>query len=113
MSSGVSCRCWVASAVSVPANETLPPSRVAPARPAERRRKSRLSVHMGRDCNRRRESTPQSDSCGFVSLLCCAGANPQQSLRWGADPSGGAPYVFNVSNHPDQYIGYEKDIVDV
>jgi polar amino acid transport system substrate-binding protein len=32
----------------------------------------------------------------------------QQPLRWGADPSGGAPYVFNDPNHPDQYIGYEK-----
>src|SRR5215475_12281661 len=36
----------------------------------------------------------------------------QQPLRWGADPSGGAPYVFNDPNHPDQYIGYEKEIVD-
>jgi len=33
-------------------------------------------------------------------------------LRWGADPSGGAPYVFNDPNHPDQYIGYEKEMVD-
>lgn len=37
----------------------------------------------------------------------------QQPLRWGADPSGGAPYVFNDPNHPDQYIGYEKEMVDV
>jgi polar amino acid transport system substrate-binding protein len=36
----------------------------------------------------------------------------QQSLRWGADPSGGAPYVFNDPSHPDQYIGYEKEMVD-
>jgi len=48
----------------------------------------------------------------FVGLLCCAGANAQQPLRWGADPSGGAPYVFNDPNHPDQYIGYEKEMVD-
>jgi polar amino acid transport system substrate-binding protein len=48
----------------------------------------------------------------FVGLLCCAGANAQQVLRWGADPSGGAPYVFNDPNHPDQYIGYEKEMVD-
>ena len=39
-------------------------------------------------------------------------ASAQQALRWGADPSGGAPYVFNDPNHPDQYIGYEKEIVD-
>ena len=48
----------------------------------------------------------------FFGLLCCAGANAQQTLRWGADPSGGAPYVFNDPNHPDQYIGYEKEMVD-
>jgi polar amino acid transport system substrate-binding protein len=36
----------------------------------------------------------------------------QQPLRWGADPSGGAPYVFNDPKHPDQYIGYEKEMVD-
>src|SRR5205085_11804894 len=36
----------------------------------------------------------------------------QQPLRWGADPSGGAPYVFNDPNHPDKYIGYEKEMVD-
>jgi len=36
----------------------------------------------------------------------------QQPLRWGADPSGGAPYVYNDPSHPDQYIGYEKEMVD-
>jgi polar amino acid transport system substrate-binding protein len=39
-------------------------------------------------------------------------ASAQQPLRWGADPSGGAPYVFNDPSHPDQYIGYEKEMVD-
>ena len=39
-------------------------------------------------------------------------AHAQLALRWGADPSGGAPYVFNDPNHPDQYIGYEKEMVD-
>ena len=50
-----------------------------------------------------------------VAPLCSlwfATANAQQILRWGADPSGGAPYVFNDPNHPDQYIGYEKEMVD-
>src|SRR5438034_9009604 len=46
---------------------------------------------------------------GFWML---SSASAQQTLRWGADPSGGAPYVFNDPNHPDQYIGYEKEIVD-
>src|SRR2546421_3289097 len=45
-------------------------------------------------------------------LLFSSGALAQQTLRWGADASGGAPYVFNDPNHPDQYIGYEKEMVD-
>ena len=45
-------------------------------------------------------------------LLCAGSAAAQQTLRWGADPSGGAPYVYNDPNHPDQYIGYEKEMVD-
>jgi len=51
----------------------------------------------------------------FVVLIVspwCVSASAQQTLRWGADPSGGAPYVFNDPNHPDQYIGYEKEMVD-
>ena len=33
-------------------------------------------------------------------------------LLWGADAEGGAPYVFNDPQHPDQYIGYEKEMVE-
>ena len=36
----------------------------------------------------------------------------QRVLRWGADPSGGAPYVFTDPAHPERYIGYEKEMVD-
>jgi polar amino acid transport system substrate-binding protein len=36
----------------------------------------------------------------------------QQPLRWGADPSGGAPYVYTDPANPDRYIGYEKEMVD-
>jgi polar amino acid transport system substrate-binding protein len=48
----------------------------------------------------------------FALLSSITTAGAQQPLRWGADPSGGAPYVFNDPNHPDQYIGYEKEMVD-
>ncbi|PYS26727.1 MAG: amino acid ABC transporter permease [Acidobacteria bacterium] len=48
----------------------------------------------------------------LATVLCVSTVNAQQVLRWGADPSGGAPYVFNDPNHPDQYIGYEKEMVD-
>lgn len=47
-----------------------------------------------------------------VTTLSVCAAQAQQPLRWGADPSGGAPYVFNDPQHPDQYIGYEKEMVD-
>jgi len=39
-------------------------------------------------------------------------AQEQPVLRWGADPSGGAPYVFADPARPDEYIGYEKEMVD-
>src|SRR5947209_5321776 len=32
-------------------------------------------------------------------------------LRWGADPSGGAPFAFNDPSDPDQVIGFEVEIV--
>src|SRR5215510_8318297 len=48
----------------------------------------------------------------LLTLLLTATAHAQPPLRWGADASGGAPYVFNDPNHPDQYIGYEKEMVD-
>ncbi|HYX30083.1 MAG TPA: ABC transporter substrate-binding protein/permease [Pyrinomonadaceae bacterium] len=50
----------------------------------------------------------------IASLIAASliSALAQQPLRWGADPSGGAPYVYNDPNHPDQYIGYEKEMVD-
>ena len=48
----------------------------------------------------------------LLGLAASASVQAQQPLRWGADPSGGAPYVFNDPNHPDDYIGYEKEMVD-
>src|SRR5437868_15474749 len=51
-------------------------------------------------------------SAALATVLCVSTVKAQQVLRWGADPSGGAPYVFNDPNHPDQYIGYEKEMVD-
>jgi polar amino acid transport system substrate-binding protein len=54
---------------------------------------------------------------GAISLLSVislsiTAANAQQPLRWGADPSVGAPYVFTDPAYPERYIGYEKDMVD-
>ena len=58
--------------------------------------------------------------CGALAallLLTTAAGNvcaqeQQPVLRWGADPSGGAPYVFADPARPDVYIGYEKEMVD-
>src|SRR5581483_8730859 len=47
-----------------------------------------------------------------VWFLIAGNGYAQQPLRWGADPSGGAPYVYNDPSHPDQYIGYEKEMFD-
>src|SRR5687768_3714907 len=44
--------------------------------------------------------------------LAAAPASAQNVLRWGADPSGGAPYVFADPAHPDRYIGYEFEMVE-
>src|SRR5438270_10309609 len=51
-------------------------------------------------------------SVALATVLGVIPVNAQKVLSWGADPSGGAPYVFNDPNHPDQYIGYEKEMVD-
>ena len=50
----------------------------------------------------------------LITFICLnvSSVRAQQPLRWGADPSGGAPYVFNDPKHPDQYIGYEKEMID-
>jgi polar amino acid transport system substrate-binding protein len=36
----------------------------------------------------------------------------ERVLRWGADPSGGAPFVFNDPNDPEHFIGFEAEIVE-
>ena len=48
----------------------------------------------------------------LCELLLIATAHAQTELRWGGDPSGGAPYVYADPAHPAQYIGYEKEMVE-
>jgi len=45
-------------------------------------------------------------------LLWISATSAQQVLRWGADPSGGAPYVYADPANPNRYIGFEKEMVD-
>jgi polar amino acid transport system substrate-binding protein len=47
----------------------------------------------------------------FLSVYVGARAQGTE-LRWGADPSGGAPYVYTDPAHPDKYIGYELEMVE-
>jgi polar amino acid transport system substrate-binding protein len=55
-------------------------------------------------------------SCAFIAIIfliaCASLVTAQTPLRWGADPSGGAPYVYSDPAHPDNYIGYEKEMVE-
>ncbi|NTU52995.1 MAG: ABC transporter permease subunit [Chlorobiaceae bacterium] len=49
----------------------------------------------------------------LVLLVCdalVAGAVPR--LRWGADPSGGAPYVFSDPSHPESYTGFDHEFAE-
>ncbi len=49
----------------------------------------------------------------FVAVaLFASTTSAQKVLRWGADPSGGAPYVYTDPGNPDRYIGYEKEMVE-
>jgi polar amino acid transport system substrate-binding protein len=48
----------------------------------------------------------------IATLLLLSNVQAQKTLRWGADPSGGAPYVYTDPANPDRYIGYEKEMVD-
>lgn len=48
----------------------------------------------------------------FLLILVSSSLFAQQSLRWGADGSGGAPYVFVDPQNPSKYIGYEKEIAE-
>jgi polar amino acid transport system substrate-binding protein len=45
-------------------------------------------------------------------LIPATSACAQAVLRWGADPSGGAPYVYSDPAHPDKYVGYELEMVE-
>ena len=47
-----------------------------------------------------------------IGSLWFVDAKAEGVLRWGADPSGGAPYVFTDPANPGRYIGYEKEMVD-
>jgi polar amino acid transport system substrate-binding protein len=63
---------------------------------------------------------------GALSFLCgCGDAKPAVGaddsldrvkkagvLKWGADPSGGAPFVFTDPANPDRIIGFEIDIME-
>jgi polar amino acid transport system substrate-binding protein len=63
-----------------------------------------------------RKGVPGIPTRGALLLICLlfvsVSARAQAVLRWGADPSGGAPYVFSDPAHPDSYVGYELEMVE-
>ncbi len=46
----------------------------------------------------------------LVASSLAAAASPV--LRWGADPSGGAPYVFSDPANPQSYTGFDHEFAD-
>ncbi|MCS7082558.1 MAG: ABC transporter substrate-binding protein/permease [Bacteroidetes bacterium] len=48
----------------------------------------------------------------LVGALRATAVCAQPVLRWGADPSGGAPHVFVDPQNPDRYVGFEKEFVE-
>ena len=48
---------------------------------------------------------------GLVSSVARAQEPRGDVLRWGADPSGGAPFAFFDPDNPDRVIGFEVDIM--
>lgn len=48
----------------------------------------------------------------FLALLLVMTVQAKPLLRWGADPSGGAPYVYIDPTHSNQYIGFEIEFVE-
>ncbi|OLE51704.1 MAG: hypothetical protein AUG51_21640 [Acidobacteria bacterium 13_1_20CM_3_53_8] len=48
----------------------------------------------------------------FLGFLFGVVSDAQEALRWGADPSGGAPYIFADPANPARYVGYEKEMVE-
>lgn len=49
----------------------------------------------------------------FFVLAFAAGASAEEkTLRWGGDSEGGFPYMFENPANPDEFIGFEVDIVN-
>jgi polar amino acid transport system substrate-binding protein len=63
------------------------------------------------DCVRRGRASKAAAllACLLLTPVCVSAQ--ERVLRWGADPSGGAPYVYTDPAHPDKYIGYELEMV--
>jgi polar amino acid transport system substrate-binding protein len=60
----------------------------------------------------RKSTLPIRIAVLWLGSLAVGAADAQPVLRWGADPSGGAPHVFADPRNPDRYIGFEKEFVE-
>jgi polar amino acid transport system substrate-binding protein len=48
----------------------------------------------------------------FLLPVIAVADQAQQSLKWGADPSGGAPYVYLDPTNINKYIGFETEFME-
>ncbi|HOP77180.1 MAG TPA: ABC transporter substrate-binding protein/permease [Thermogutta sp.] len=48
--------------------------------------------------------------CIACYTTCAEDSSPRSPLRWAADAEGGAPYIFQDPNNPQQVIGFEVDL---
>lgn len=48
----------------------------------------------------------------FLGAFCGGVRAEEKTLRWGGDSEGGFPYMFENPANPDEFIGFEVDIVD-
>lgn len=45
-------------------------------------------------------------------LLCSFSVQAAETMKWGADSEGGAPFIFPNPTNPDEILGYELEVVD-
>ena len=45
-----------------------------------------------------------------LALTASAFAQEKKELRWGTDPTGGAPYVYKPKGGGNEYIGFEVEL---
>lgn len=69
-----------------------------------------LATAVGQDPAQGPEPEPESAPVREAGEDALEAARKRGKLLWGADPEGGAPYVFADPNEPERTIGFEVDL---